>query len=79
MSQNMVGKTTHNTEGRIMYYHYHGTVSERREPCRQLFNATDLKFEGTPYNMDTTMRDAAGAVKMFELKMIGTRLQRTRQ
>lgn len=79
MSQNMVGKTTHKTEGRIMYYHYHGTISERREPCKQLINTTELNFEGTPYVLDTTMRDAAGAVKRFELKMIGSRLQRTRQ
>lgn len=79
MSQNMVGKTTHKTEGKIMYYHYHGTISERREPCRQLINATQLDFEGTPYVIDTTMRDAAGAVKRFELRMIGSTLQRTRQ
>ena len=79
MSQNMVGKTTHKTEGKIMYYHYHGTISERREPCRQLINVTQLNFERTPYVLDTTMRDAAGAVKRFELKMIGSTLQRTRQ
>lgn len=79
MSQNMVGKTTHKTEGRIMYYHYHGTISERREPCRQLINTTQLKVDGIPYVLDTTMRDAAGAVKRFELRMIGNTLQRTRQ
>ncbi|KAK1369358.1 Glycosyltransferase family 92 protein [Heracleum sosnowskyi] len=79
MSQNMVGKTTHKTEGKIMYYHYHGTISERREPCRQLINATQINFERTPFVVDTTMRDAAGAVKRFELKMIGSTLQRTRQ
>lgn len=79
MSQNFVGKTTHNTEGRLMYYHYHGTISERRELCRQFVNGTDLMFEGNPYVLDTAMRDAAGAIKLFERKMIGTRLQRTRQ
>ncbi|KAM7459488.1 hypothetical protein LguiA_036482 [Lonicera macranthoides] len=29
MSENIVGKTTHKIEGRIMYYHYHGTISKR--------------------------------------------------
>ncbi|KAM7461555.1 hypothetical protein LguiA_029676 [Lonicera macranthoides] len=29
MSKNTVGKTTHKTEGRIMYYHYHGAISKR--------------------------------------------------
>ncbi|KAK1393677.1 Glycosyltransferase family 92 protein [Heracleum sosnowskyi] len=79
LSQNFVGKTTHKTEGRITYYHYHGTISERNEPCRQLVNDTVLKLDATPYVMDTTMRDAAVAVKRFELKMIGSTLQKTRQ
>ncbi|KAK2997511.1 hypothetical protein RJ639_025980 [Escallonia herrerae] len=79
MSQNAAGKTTHKTEGRIMYYHYHGTISERREPCRRLVNSTELKLDGIQYVVDTTMREAAGSVKRFELRMIGSRLQRTRQ
>ncbi|VFQ98336.1 unnamed protein product [Cuscuta campestris] len=79
MSQNTVGKTTHKTEGQIMYFHYHGTIAQRREPCRQLVNATSLTVDGTPYVLDTTMRDAAGVVKRFELKTIGHGLQKTRQ
>ncbi|KAJ8549852.1 hypothetical protein K7X08_033559 [Anisodus acutangulus] len=79
MSQNTVGKTTHKTEGRIKYFHYHGTIAERREPCRQLVNATAITVDGTPYVVDTTMRDVAATVKRFELKMIGSTLQRTRQ
>lgn len=79
MSQNLKGKTTHKTEGRIKYFHYHGTIAVRREPCRNLINSTDIFFEKVPYVMDTTMRDVGWAVKKFELKMIGTRLQRTRQ
>ncbi|CAH9106506.1 unnamed protein product [Cuscuta europaea] len=79
MSQNTVGKTTHKTEGQIMYFHYHGTIAERREPCRRLVNSTTITVDGTPYALDTTMRDAAGVVKRFELKTIGPRLQRTRQ
>ncbi|XP_060193571.1 galactan beta-1,4-galactosyltransferase GALS3-like [Lycium barbarum] len=79
MSQNFVGKTTHKTEGRIKYFHYHGTIAERREPCRQLVNATAITVDRTPYVVDTTMRDIAATVKRFELKMIGSTLQRTRQ
>ncbi|KAB1221596.1 hypothetical protein CJ030_MR2G006844 [Morella rubra] len=79
MSQNLAGKTTHKTEGRIKYFHYHGTIAVRREPCRNLINSTELTFDKTPYVLDTTMRDVAGAVKRFELRTIGSRLQRTRQ
>ncbi|CAI9782252.1 unnamed protein product [Fraxinus pennsylvanica] len=73
------GKTTYKTEGCITYFHYHGTIAERREPCRQLVNSTQVTVDGIPYVLDTTMRDIAGIVKRFELKMIGSRLQKTRQ
>ncbi|XP_022870573.1 galactan beta-1,4-galactosyltransferase GALS2-like [Olea europaea var. sylvestris] len=79
LSQNLIGKTTYKTEGHIKYFHYHGTVAERREPCRQLVNSTQVTVDGIPYILDTTMRDIAGIVKRFELKMIGSILQRTRQ
>ncbi|XVF00437.1 hypothetical protein REPUB_Repub04eG0001500 [Reevesia pubescens] len=79
MSQNLAGKTTHKTEGRIKYFHYHGTIAERREPCRNLINSVEINFEKTPYVLETTLRDVAGSVKKFELKMIGPRLQNTRQ
>ncbi|KAL1359191.1 hypothetical protein HN51_004477 [Arachis hypogaea] len=79
MSQNLAGKTTHKTEGKIMYYHYHGTIAEKRESCKMLVNSTQLTYEKTPYVLDTTMRDIAGVIKKFELKMIGSRLQKNRQ
>lgn len=79
MSQNLAGKTTHKTEGKIMYYHYHGTIAERRESCKMLINSTEITYDKTPYVLDTTMRDIAGVIKKFELKMIGNRLQKTRQ
>ncbi|KAJ8758578.1 hypothetical protein K2173_000299 [Erythroxylum novogranatense] len=79
MSQNLVGKTTHKTEGRIKYFHYHGTIAQRREPCRNLLNVSEINFEKIPYKLDTTMRDIAWTIKKFELKMIGNRLQQTRQ
>lgn len=79
MSQDLAGKTTHNTEGRIMYFHYHGTIAQRREPCRNLLNRTELTFEKSPYVVDATMTSVGPVVKKFELNMIGTRLQKTRQ
>ncbi|XP_004293801.1 PREDICTED: uncharacterized protein LOC101301656 [Fragaria vesca subsp. vesca] len=79
MSQNIAGKTTHKTENRIKYFHYHGTIADRREPCKKLINDTQIYLDKVPYVIDTTMRDVAGAVKRFELRMIGSRLQQTRQ
>lgn len=79
MSENLDGNTTHKTEGRIKYFHYHGTIAQRRETCKLLVNSTKITYEKTPYVLDTTMRDIAGVIKKFELKMIGSRLQNTRQ
>lgn len=78
MSQNLDGQTTHKAD-RIKYFHYHGTIAQRREPCRMLTNSTELTLDSNPYVLDNRMQDAAGAVKRFELKTIGDRLQRTRQ
>ncbi|XP_057811968.1 galactan beta-1,4-galactosyltransferase GALS3-like [Salvia miltiorrhiza] len=79
MSQSLVGKTTHDTYGRISYFHYHGTIAQRREPCKQFLNDSQITLDGVPYVMDTTMRQVAGAVKRFELKTIGPVLQTTTQ
>ncbi|KDP35088.1 hypothetical protein JCGZ_10997 [Jatropha curcas] len=79
MSQNLAGKTTHKTDSKVKYFHYHGTIAQRREPCRNLLNVTEINYENNPYVLDTTMRDIAWSVKKFEQKMIGTRLQNTRQ
>ncbi|XP_057429251.1 galactan beta-1,4-galactosyltransferase GALS2 [Lotus japonicus] len=79
MSQNLEGKTTHKTEGKIKYFHYHGTIAARRESCKMLINSTEITYDKNPYVLDTTMRDIAGVIKKFELKMIGDRLQKTRQ
>lgn len=79
MSQNVAGKTTHKTEGMIRYFHYHGTAAQRREPCRNLLNVTEINFENNPYVLDTTMRDLAWSVKKFENQMIGPKLKNTRQ
>ncbi|XP_021893782.1 galactan beta-1,4-galactosyltransferase GALS2-like [Carica papaya] len=79
LSQHLHGKTYHSMDGKMKYFHYHGSISQRREPCRHLFNTTQLSFENNPYILDTTLREAAGPVKKFELKMIGSRLHTTRQ
>ncbi|KAM1796057.1 hypothetical protein FF2_035740 [Malus domestica] len=79
MSQNVAGKTTHKTESRIQYFHYHGTIATRGEPCRRLINTTEIYVDKVPYAVDTTLRSVAGSVKKFELRMIGSRLQNTRQ
>lgn len=79
LSQNLAGKSTRQTEGLIKYFHYHGTVADRQDPCRQFHNTTTITVDGNPYVMDTTMRGVAGAVKRFELDTIGPRLQATRQ
>ncbi|KAJ4977191.1 hypothetical protein NE237_002297 [Protea cynaroides] len=79
MSQNVAGKTLHKTDSRVKYFHYHGTIAERHEPCQQFVNITELTFEGTPYVLDHTMRGLAASVKRFELNIIGTTLQTTPQ
>ncbi|RDX89690.1 Galactan beta-1,4-galactosyltransferase GALS2, partial [Mucuna pruriens] len=73
------GKTTHKTEGKIVYYHYRGIIVQRTESCKMFINSTEITYDKTPYVLDTTMRDIAGVIKEFELKMIGNRLQKTRQ
>lgn len=79
MSQNLQGKTYHGAGSLIRYFHYHGSISQRREPCRHLFNGTRIMFDNNPYVLDTTMRDIGLAVKTFEIRTIGDRLIRTRQ
>ncbi|KAJ1691924.1 hypothetical protein LUZ63_016079 [Rhynchospora breviuscula] len=79
MSQNIAGKSLHKTEGRIKYFHYHGTIANRREPCAEFSNTTELRFDRTPYMLDETLRRLAGSIKRFELKTIGDRLVHTRQ
>lgn len=79
MSQDLAGNTTHKTEGKIMYFHYHGTISERRESCKILVNSTEVTQDKIPYVLDTTLRDIAGVIKKFELKMMGSKFQKTRQ
>uniref|UniRef100_A0A803N5W9 Glycosyltransferase family 92 protein n=2 Tax=Chenopodium quinoa TaxID=63459 RepID=A0A803N5W9_CHEQI len=77
-SENFVGKSTRLPNSIMKYYHYHGTVAERREPCRQLLKDSSTTIEKTPYVRDNSIRLMGPLVKKFELNTIGTRLQSTR-
>ncbi|MQM12063.1 hypothetical protein Taro_044978 [Colocasia esculenta] len=79
LSQHAVGGVLHRAERRIRYFHYHGTVADRRDPCRDFANATQISRGGTPYVLDGTLRALAASIKRFELRTIGPRLRRTRQ
>ncbi|RWW06763.1 hypothetical protein BHE74_00013268 [Ensete ventricosum] len=62
ISQNAAGPSLHETGGRIKYFHYHGTLAMRRDPCRELLNATKIFFDNTPYVLDETLRSVAGEI-----------------
>ncbi|MED6149380.1 hypothetical protein PIB30_061795 [Stylosanthes scabra] len=72
----LAGETLHQTNGTIVYYHYHGTIADNTESCKMYVNSTQLLYEKTPYVLDTTMRDIAADIKKFELQMIGSRLEK---
>ncbi|KAJ6833128.1 uncharacterized protein M6B38_340920 [Iris pallida] len=75
MSENVVGPTTHKTESKIRYYHYHDSINVVGEPCRELVprpaegNAT--WFEKVPYVYDDSMKRVADTIKKFEEETIG--------
>lgn len=79
LTQDLAGKSTHQIEGLIKYFHYHGVLAWRQDPCRQFYNATAITEDGNPYVMDIKLRGIAATVKRFELDTIGPRLQGTRQ
>ncbi|KAH9316436.1 hypothetical protein KI387_025063 [Taxus chinensis] len=83
MSENIIGKSQHQTVGKIRYYHYHGTISSRVEPCREFVKPSMRKnitwLEGTPYIYDATLKGIAASIKKFELQQIGTELAHTPQ
>ncbi|KAL5578381.1 hypothetical protein UlMin_020080 [Ulmus minor] len=79
LSQDFVGKSIYTRDQRITFFHYHGVIANRGEPCEKLINSTGFYFERHPFVLDTGMRDVAGFVKKFELKMIGSTLQNTHQ
>ncbi|KAL5577939.1 hypothetical protein UlMin_019640 [Ulmus minor] len=79
LSKNLVGNSIHTRDNRITYFHYHGSIGNRGEPCKKLMNSTKFYFEKHPFVLDTGMHDVADLIKKFELKMIGSTLQKTQQ
>lgn len=77
-SENFVGKSTRLPDNLMKYFHYQGTVAQRREPCQQLVQDGSTTVENVPYVRDTSLRLMAPSVKKFELDTIGYRLQDTR-
>ncbi|KAH9623840.1 hypothetical protein KSS87_002413 [Heliosperma pusillum] len=79
ISQNYQGNYLMRTGQLMKYYHYHGTIAQRRELCRRFDNGTYVVADGIPYVQDTNMTSIAPLVKSFELETIGSRLESTRQ
>ncbi|TYI03645.1 hypothetical protein ES332_A11G354400v1 [Gossypium tomentosum] len=75
MSENIVGKSLHKTETKIHYYHYHNTITQHQELCREYLPSTAVKqvtwFNKLPYVYDNNMKKLANTIKQFELQTIG--------
>ena len=56
-----------------------GNIAKRRESCKIFATSTQVTQAKITYVIDTTMRDIARVIKKFEFKMIGSRLEKTRQ
>lgn len=78
MSENVIGKTQHNTETKIRYYHYHNSISVMGEPCREWMPLTAKDnvtwHNKLPYVYDDNMKKLAKTIKQFERDSIGTLL-----
>jgi len=78
LSQNLFGKTQGKTEGKIRYYHYHNTISNRGVLCKewveQSMKNNITLLGGTPYVYDGSMKAVAPLIKQFERLMIGSQL-----
>jgi hypothetical protein len=81
LSQNLFGKTQRKTEGKIRYYHYHNTISNRGEPCTEWVKPSMKNnvtvVGGTPYVYDGSIKAVAPLIKQFERHMIGSQLAST--
>ncbi|KAI3830568.1 hypothetical protein MKW92_002755 [Papaver armeniacum] len=75
MSENVTGITLHDTEGKIGYYHYHGSINVRGEPCRVFLpvstKTTGFFLEEKPFVYDDYMKNLSNTIKQFEEKTIG--------
>ncbi|KAL8151547.1 hypothetical protein V2J09_021355 [Rumex salicifolius] len=75
MSENVIGKTLHDTETKIRYYHYHNSIQVEKELCK-IFLPPSAKKTVTwhnkrPYKYDDSMKKMADTVKQFERQALG--------
>ncbi|XP_057549469.1 galactan beta-1,4-galactosyltransferase GALS2 [Amaranthus tricolor] len=79
LSKNFFGESAPKTEKLIKYFHYHGTIVERRDTCKHFLNRTkSTKLGDVPFVLETSMRPLARLVKKFELETIGSKLESTK-
>lgn len=75
MSENVIGKTLHQTETKIRYYHYHNSIQVLGELCREFLPLSAKNnvtwYNGLPYVYDDNMKKLAGTIKDFERNTIG--------
>lgn len=81
LSQNLMGKSQHRLNGKIRFYHYHNTISNRGELCTEWVNPSMRNnvtiLGGTPYVYDGSMKAVAPSIKQFERLLIGSQLEST--
>ena len=74
MSENVIGKTLHQTETKIRYYHYHNSIQVQGELCREFLPLSAKNnvtwYNGLPYVYDDNMKKLAGTIKDFERNTI---------
>lgn len=75
MSENVIGKTLHQTETKIRYYHYHNSIQVLGELCREFLPLSAKNngtwYNGLPYVYDDNMKKLAATIKDFERNTIG--------
>ncbi|PNT38519.2 hypothetical protein POPTR_005G258900v4 [Populus trichocarpa] len=75
MSENVIGKTLHQTETKIRYYHYHNSIQVPGELCREFLPLSAKNnvtwYNGLPYVYDDNMKKLASTIKDFERNTIG--------
>ncbi|PHT33548.1 hypothetical protein CQW23_25348 [Capsicum baccatum] len=74
MSENVVGRTLHQTETKIRYYHYHNSITVHEELCRELVPMSAKQnitwFDKLPYVYDDNLKKLAQTIKDFERNTI---------
>ncbi|CAK7345946.1 unnamed protein product [Dovyalis caffra] len=75
MSENVIGKTLHQTETKIRYYHYHNSIQVLGELCRKFLPLSAKNnvtwYDKLPYVYDDSMKKLATTIKEFERNTIG--------